>query len=83
MNEQVMMWRRQRSKMGARLRTLREAAGLTQLELAARSEVTHETISRLELGRRSPRAETIERLARALGVTPAELIGLAEAELGK
>jgi transcriptional regulator with XRE-family HTH domain len=76
MNDVIRAWRRNRSRAGARLRSLRLAAGLTQLELAARSGITHEAISRLELGNRAPRAETIRRLSTALGVEPAELVGL-------
>jgi excisionase family DNA binding protein len=48
----------------------REAAGLTQLQLAATSGLTHEAISRLELGQRSPSAPTLHALVRALGVDP-------------
>ena len=66
-------WRRDRRAAGQRLRTWREAAGLSQLDLAAVSGVTHETISRLELGRRAPTAETAHRLARALETTPGAL----------
>ena len=67
-------WRRDRARAGARLRSLRVAAGLTQTELAAQSGVPHETISRLELARRSPQAETVARLADALGVAPGDLV---------
>jgi transcriptional regulator with XRE-family HTH domain len=75
MDELVMRWRRNRIRSGAQLRSLRLAAGLTQLDLAARSGITHEAISRLELGTRSPRSETIRRLSRALDVDPAEIVG--------
>ena len=57
------------------MRSLRLAAGLTQLDLAARSGITHEAISRLELGTRSPRAETVRRLANALDIEPSEFVG--------
>jgi transcriptional regulator with XRE-family HTH domain len=75
MDEIVMLWRRNRIRSGAQLRSLRLAAGLTQLELAARSGITHEAISRLELGTRSPRSATIRRLSTALGIEPAVLVG--------
>ena len=68
-------WRRDRARAGVRLRGLRVAAGLTQVELAARSGLTHESISRLELGHRGPQAETVARLAEALGVAPGALAG--------
>jgi len=43
-------WRRNPQRAGQRLSLLREAAGLNQQELAASSGLTHEKISRLELG---------------------------------
>ena len=73
MNTPLMAWRRDRRGAGHRLRAVREAAGLSQLALSAASGVTNDTISRLELGRRAPQADTIERLARALGVEPVAL----------
>ena len=73
MNALLMAWRRDRRGAGHRLRIARERAGLSQLALAAASGVTNDTISRLELGRRSPQAGTIKRLARSLGVAPTAL----------
>ncbi|MGH2617420.1 MAG: helix-turn-helix domain-containing protein, partial [Thermomicrobiales bacterium] len=63
-----------RQRAGLRLRVLREAAGLTQLELEAVSGLRHETISLLELGRRAPQAESVRKLARALRVEPARFV---------
>jgi len=71
----VPAWRQDRTRAGQRLRTLREAAGLTQLELAERSGVTHETISRLERGRPAPLVRSVHKLARALEVAPAQFVG--------
>ena len=73
MNTLLMAWRRDRRGAGHRLRVARERAGLSQLALSSASGVTNDTICRLELGRRSPQAGTIERLAHALGVEPAAL----------
>jgi transcriptional regulator with XRE-family HTH domain len=58
-----------------RLRPLRERAALTQRELGERSKVTQSTIQRLETGLQGARPSTLRKLARALGVTPADLIG--------
>jgi transcriptional regulator with XRE-family HTH domain len=55
------------------LRRVREARGLSQADLAARSGVSRWTISHLERGRGEPHPQTTERLAEALGVEPAEL----------
>ena len=64
-------WRADPARAGTRLRALREAHGWTQQHLAVRSGLTHEAISRLELGRRHPMAATVAALAQALDV-PAE-----------
>ena len=45
----------------------RRAAGLSQRELARRSEVPQAAISRIEHGLISPRAATLDRLLRACG----------------
>jgi transcriptional regulator with XRE-family HTH domain len=59
---------------GKRIRQLRTQRGLSQEQLAtaARLHTTH--ISLLERGGRSARLETVERLAIALKVQPAQLM---------
>jgi transcriptional regulator with XRE-family HTH domain len=59
---------------GARLRTLRLAAGLTQAQLADRTGYAPSYIGTLEQGRRQPRLGTLYQLATALGVRPGELL---------
>jgi transcriptional regulator with XRE-family HTH domain len=51
-----------------RLKTLREAAGISQYALAKRSGLSKQALSNLELGAREPTWATVQRLARALGV---------------
>ncbi len=51
-----------------RLRELREAAGLTQGELAERAGLSIAGVTQLEQGRRKPAWETVQKLAIALGV---------------
>jgi transcriptional regulator with XRE-family HTH domain len=51
-----------------RLKELRAAAKMTQHELAARSGVHRQTIATLETGERVPSWDTVQALARALGV---------------
>jgi transcriptional regulator with XRE-family HTH domain len=55
---------------GERLRAIRRAAGLTQVELAARSGVSQPSISQYEAGDTEPAWSTVAALCRALGVTP-------------
>lgn len=61
-----------------RLAELREERALTLRELSAMSGVATDTINQIELGHRRPRASTLRKLARALGVEPQELRGTEE-----
>src|SRR4051812_12009574 len=57
----------------SQLRQLRQAAGLTQGELAERAGLTVAGVSALERGhRRRPYAHTVRALATALGLTPGQ-----------
>jgi DNA-binding XRE family transcriptional regulator len=58
-----------------RLRELREAKFLSQAELAGRAGVSRITVIELEAGRAEARWSTGRKLAEALGVDPAELVG--------
>jgi predicted ATPase/transcriptional regulator with XRE-family HTH domain len=65
------------SSFGARLRQLREVAGLTQEELAGRAGLTPNAISDLERGRRRhPYPHTVRSLADALGLSEDERASL-------
>lgn len=55
------------------LATARKAKGLSQAQLAELAGVRQATISRYEGERRDPPADVVDRLAEALGVTPAFL----------
>jgi transcriptional regulator with XRE-family HTH domain len=61
--------------LGARLRTLRLARGLSLAELGAAVGMSRQAMSQLENGRLRARAYELTRLAPALGVTPADLLG--------
>ncbi len=67
--------------LGQRLKALREAAGLSQNELAARATVSVDLVRHIEQGRKSdPKLSTLAALAEALGSTPGELVGALMAE---
>jgi transcriptional regulator with XRE-family HTH domain len=69
--------RGQDSPFGAKLRRLREAAGLTQEELAGRAGLAAKNISDLERGeRRRPYPHTVRSLADALGLSEEERAAL-------
>jgi transcriptional regulator with XRE-family HTH domain len=52
-----------------RLRAAREKAGVTPYRLAQLSGITKQAISRLESGQSQPTWDTVQALARALGVS--------------
>jgi DNA-binding XRE family transcriptional regulator len=60
--------------MGARVRGLRAAAGLSQGELAARAGVSRQAVGALEAGRHLPRVDAALALALALGTTVEALV---------
>lgn len=62
-----------RMLFGRRLRELREAAGLRQVDVGTRAGVSTAYVSELERGGRSPTLDVIYALARALGVPVARL----------
>jgi len=59
-----------------RIVVAREAAGMTQRQLAARSDVAQATLSRIEQGARSAKMNEILAMAWALGCPVSELTGL-------
>ncbi len=56
------------TKVTNSIRAVREAAGLTQAELANRIGVTRQTLIAIEQGRYSPTLELAFQIARAFGV---------------
>lgn len=60
--------------LGADIRRVRKAKGLTLEELAERTELHRTTIQKLESGEHEPRARTVMRLAKGLGVEPGALM---------
>jgi transcriptional regulator with XRE-family HTH domain len=61
--------------IGMRLRQIRRARGLTQREVAKGAKVAKNYITMLETGwRKSCSLSVLRRIAKALGVPPAELL---------
>jgi transcriptional regulator with XRE-family HTH domain len=58
---------------GQRIAQLRKARGWTQAALAARAGLSSSTIAMYETGRRTPDAQTLARIAKALDVSLADL----------
>ena len=57
------------------IKKLREAAGMTQAELAARLQLTTPSVTKWELGRANPTYENLIQLAEIFGVSLDEVAG--------
>ena len=64
--------------IGAALRRLRRAAGMTQEQLGLEAGVQRNFISLIETDQNQPTISTIAKLARALGMKASELVAEAE-----
>ena len=57
------------------IQALREAAGMTQRDLAAKANVTAGYVAQIEMGtKKNPSLHVLKRLAKALGVPVTELL---------
>ena len=65
-----------RQILGERIHLARRRVGLSQVELAARADISPTTLNRVELGRQKLYAETLLTLARLLGVSVDYLVGI-------
>jgi len=72
-----------RRNVAANVRRLRQAAGLTQAQLASAADVADATISRIERNRLVPSVELAGRLAKALDASVDNLLGPTPKEAGK
>ncbi len=62
-------------RLAMRLKQLRKQRGLTQAQLAKKMGLSHGYLARLEIGMHDPPLSTLEKLAKALRVKVAELLG--------
>ena len=60
-------------RLGENLRQIRKEKGMTQLELGKKLKLDVGYISYLENGKKNPTVMTIEKIAKALGVSVSEL----------
>lgn len=67
--------------LGQRIRDLRRARGLTQVELAERADVSRQLVGAVEAGRHLPRVDAAMRLAAALSTTVEELLAAEDGEV--
>ena len=68
-------------RLGAQIRRLRHARGLTLVRLAEATDLSHPFLSQMERGLAGPSLASLRRIAVALGTSPIELIAAADAPL--
>jgi transcriptional regulator with XRE-family HTH domain len=69
------------ASVGERIRVWRNHFGLTQIQLEERAGLAHNAVSRIEKQEVSPRLETVESLASAMGLSVEQLqFGLPKSE---
>ena len=61
-------------RVAARVAEIRARRGLTQESLAAKARINRVTLARLERAQHPPNLDTLERIARALGVAVVDLV---------
>lgn len=62
--------------LARRIRELRKAVGMTQAELARRTNIRRPNIARLEAGRHMITLDVVMRVARALPCKPSTILGV-------
>ena len=62
------------SRVPIRIRALRHKRGFSQAVLAKRAGLSREYVARLEAARHDPKLSVLERIAKALKVSVAELV---------
>jgi len=65
-------------RLGRAIQVLRAELGLSRKELASRARLSYSYVSEIEVGKKEPSSKTVFVLARALGVSPSELMAAAE-----
>ena len=61
-------------EIGKKIRAWRDERGLTQIELAAKANISRSYLAGVEIGKYNPSLDTLESIASALGLTSAFLM---------
>ena len=62
--------------IGANIRAIRRLNGMTQKYLAAKLGISAQGLNKIEMGKVSPRVETVEKVIDVLCITPNQLFGV-------
>lgn len=63
--------------LGERIRSIRQEQNLSQDDLAVKANIEQKLISKIELGTNSPSITTLDKIARALGLTVSQITDIA------
>lgn len=66
------------STIGEKLKKVRKGANLTQAELAKRLGVSQQMVAAYENNKRTPKLETINKIASSLNCSPVDILGLSD-----
>ncbi|MEW6161955.1 MAG: helix-turn-helix domain-containing protein [Nitrospirota bacterium] len=69
--------------LGARIKELRKARGLSQNQLSEKIDIDPKHLSRIEVGNSYPSLDTVEKIAKALGVEIKDLFEFVHQVSGK
>lgn len=69
--------------IGKHIREYRKKAGLTQKELAEKSNIAEITIRQYESGKRTPNSEKLKNIANVLQISPSLLMGIDSSKFDK
>lgn len=72
-----------RQAFGSGLRHARKARGWGQSQLADAANLSIDMISRIERGDAAPSFDSVEALAKALGISPLQLFSMKPTEIGR
>ncbi len=70
-----------KSRIGLKIKLLRNKLGISQEKLAELSELSKNSIGAIERGTSSPAIDTLERIAKALGIELKELVDVSKIDL--
>ncbi len=70
-----------KSRIGLKIKLLRNKLGISQEKLAELSELSKNSIGAIERGTSSPAIDTLERIANALGIELKELVDVSKIDL--
>lgn len=67
-------------QLGSRIRELRKFKGISQLDLAYDMDMSMNTISGIELGKISPKIDTLKKIAQKLNINISELFEFSDSQ---